>query len=146
MSDINASSDRVSNVTEVIEEIAFQTNILALNAAVQAARAGETGVGFAVIADELRKFAQQCAQAARDPSGPFERSMAGSTDRKNKLDQVATAIRSLTDMAERVRRLVGEVSLGSSEQARGIEQVSKMAKRTRVIAETRTKVPPRARN
>jgi len=125
MSDINASSDKVSKIIKVIDEIAFQTNILALNAAVEAARAGEAGMGFAVVADEVRNLAQRCAQAANDTATLIEESIAKSNDGKTKVDQVATAIRAITEESDKVKTLVDEVSLGSQEQTRGIEQVSR---------------------
>ena len=125
MNEINASSEKISKIIKVIDEIAFQTNILALNAAVEAARAGEAGMGFAVVADEVRNLSQRCARAASDTTGLIEESIAKSNDGKAKLSQVAEAVRSITDSAERVKTLVDEVSLGSQEQARGIEQVSK---------------------
>jgi methyl-accepting chemotaxis protein/methyl-accepting chemotaxis protein-1 (serine sensor receptor) len=125
MTEINASSDKVSKIIKVIDEIAFQTNILALNAAVEAARAGEAGMGFAVVADEVRNLAQRCAQAAKDTASLIEESLSKSHDGMEKLDQVTTAIRSITDSAAKVKTLVDEVQLGSQEQARGIEQISK---------------------
>jgi methyl-accepting chemotaxis protein len=125
MTEINTSSDKISRIIKVIDEIAFQTNILALNAAVEAARAGEAGMGFAVVADEVRNLAQRCAQAAKDTAALIEESITKSNAGKSKLDQVADAIRSITDSATKVRTLVDEVNLGSQEQARGIEQVSK---------------------
>ena len=125
MTEINTSSEKVSKIIKVIDEIAFQTNILALNAAVEAARAGEAGLGFAVVADEVRNLAQRCAQAAKDTAALIEESVAKSHDGMGKLDQVAGAIRSITESAVKVKTLVDEVSLGSQEQARGIEQIAK---------------------
>jgi methyl-accepting chemotaxis protein len=125
MTEINTSSEKVSKIIKVIDEIAFQTNILALNAAVEAARAGEAGMGFAVVADEVRNLSQRCAQAAKDTASLIEESMAKSKDGMGKLDQVAGAIRSITESAAKVKTLVDEVNLGSQEQARGIEQIAK---------------------
>jgi methyl-accepting chemotaxis protein/methyl-accepting chemotaxis protein-1 (serine sensor receptor) len=125
MGDIKTSSDKVAKIIKVIDEIAFQTNILALNAAVEAARAGEAGMGFAVVADEVRNLAQRCAQAAKDTAALIEESIANSNDGKTKVDQVAVAIRAITEESAKVKTLVDEVSLGSQEQTRGIEQVAK---------------------
>jgi methyl-accepting chemotaxis protein/methyl-accepting chemotaxis protein-1 (serine sensor receptor) len=125
MAEINTQSDKIAKIIKVIDEIAFQTNILALNAAVEAARAGEAGMGFAVVADEVRNLAQRCAQAAKDTSALIEESIAKSNDGKVKVDQVATAIRAITEESNRIKMLVDEVNLGSQEQARGIEQIGK---------------------
>ncbi len=125
MGEINAQSGKISKIIKVIDEIAFQTNILALNAAVEAARAGEAGMGFAVVADEVRNLAQRCAQAAKDTASLIEESIAKSNDGKAKVDQVATAIRAITEESTKIKTLVDEVNLGSQEQARGIEQIGK---------------------
>ncbi len=125
MDEINSQSGKISKIIKVIDEIAFQTNILALNAAVEAARAGEAGMGFAVVADEVRNLAQRCAQAAKDTAALIEESITKSNDGKVKVDQVATAIRAITEESAKVKTLVDEVNLGSQEQARGIEQVGK---------------------
>jgi methyl-accepting chemotaxis protein len=125
MSDIKNSSDKVSKIIKVIDEIAFQTNILALNAAVEAARAGEAGMGFAVVADEVRNLAQRCAQAAKDTAALIEESITKSNDGQAKVEHVALAIRAITEESAKVKTLVDEVSVGSQEQTRGIEQIAK---------------------
>ena len=125
MDEIQSQSSRISKIIKTIDEIAFQTNILALNAAVEAARAGEAGMGFAVVADEVRNLAQRCAQAAKDTSALIEESIAKSADGKSKVDQVASAIRDITQDVVQVKTLVDEVHLGSQEQARGTEQIGK---------------------
>jgi methyl-accepting chemotaxis protein/methyl-accepting chemotaxis protein-1 (serine sensor receptor) len=137
MDDINTESDKISKIIKVIDEIAFQTNILALNAAVEAARAGEAGLGFAVVADEVRNLAQRSARAAKDTATLIEESIAKSNDGKAKVDQVAAAIRSVTEDVAKVKTLVDGINQGSQEQARGIEQIGKaIAQMERVTQST----------
>jgi methyl-accepting chemotaxis protein len=125
MEGINASSQKISKIIKVIDEIAFQTNILALNAAVEAARAGEAGMGFAVVADEVRNLAQRCAQAAKDTSDLIEESIQRSDGGRVKVDQVAAAIRTITEESSKIKVLVDEINLGSVEQTRGIDQINR---------------------
>jgi methyl-accepting chemotaxis protein/methyl-accepting chemotaxis protein-1 (serine sensor receptor) len=125
MNEIGNSSNKIARIIKVIDEIAFQTNILALNAAVEAARAGEAGLGFAVVADEVRNLAQRCAQAARDTAGLIEDSIATSRDGNERLDRMAGKVRAMTENATEVKSLVDEVNMGSQEQAKGMEQISR---------------------
>jgi methyl-accepting chemotaxis protein len=125
MGEIHTQSGKISKIIKVIDEIAFQTNILALNAAVEAARAGEAGMGFAVVADEVRNLAQRSAQAAKDTAELIEESISKSNDGKVRVDEVAMAIRQITEEFSKVKTLVDEVNQGSQEQTRGIEEVAK---------------------
>ena len=124
MGEINAQSGRISKIIKAIDEIAFQTNILSLNAAVEAARAGQAGKGFAVVADEVRNLARRSAEAARNTATLIEDSIAKSNDGKAKVDRAAAAIRSITEESARVKALVNQVNLGSQQQARGIQQIA----------------------
>jgi methyl-accepting chemotaxis protein len=125
MKEIDASSNKIARIIKVIDEIAFQTNILALNAAVEAARAGEAGLGFAVVADEVRNLAQRCAQAARDTAGLIEESIKTSRDGDSRLNQMAGAIRALTENSTRVKTLIDQVNHGSQEQAHGMDRIQR---------------------
>lgn len=136
MEKINESSGKISKIIKVIDEVAFQTNILALNAAVEAARAGEAGMGFAVVADEVRTLAQRCAQAARDTSAMIEESIAHAAEGKQRVDQVAAGIRAMTENAGAVAQIVDEIKVGSEEQARGIEQVSRAVIQMQSVTQT----------
>ncbi|UXC37318.1 Tar ligand binding domain-containing protein [Cupriavidus gilardii] len=124
MQAIDASANKIVDIIDVIEKIAFQTNILALNAAVEAARAGEHGRGFAVVAGDVRDLAQRCATASKEIRGLIDESVrnvrAGS-------DIVADAGRAMEDIVGAVRRvsaIVGGINTASMEQSQGIEQVN----------------------
>ncbi|MGJ5816409.1 methyl-accepting chemotaxis protein [Paludibaculum fermentans] len=136
MDEISAQSGKIAKIIKVIDEIAFQTNILALNAAVEAARAGEAGMGFAVVADEVRNLAHRSAQAAKDTATLIEESISKSNDGKVKVDQVAVAIRQITEEFGKVMILAQEVHQGSQEQTRGIEQVAKAVLQMQTVTQS----------
>ncbi|HZU25202.1 MAG TPA: methyl-accepting chemotaxis protein [Bryobacteraceae bacterium] len=136
MSDIHAGSSKISKIIQVIEEIAFQTNILALNAAVEAARAGEAGLGFAVVADEVRNLAQRCAQAAKDTAALIDESIRNSNEGKLRVDDVASGISAVAELSQKVRALVDGVNQSSQEQATGIEQVAKAISRMEQVTQS----------
>ncbi|HTU99783.1 MAG TPA: methyl-accepting chemotaxis protein [Luteitalea sp.] len=124
MTAIRESSDQVARIIRSIDEIAFQTNILALNAAVEAARAGDAGMGFGVVADEVRALAQRSAQAARDTAALIEASIARSTEGQVRVQQVADAIAKVTESSVTVKSIVDEVTAATGQQTQGIAQLS----------------------
>lgn len=125
MEELKQSSGEISKIIKVIDEIAFQTNILSLNAAVEAARAGDAGKGFAVVAEEVRNLAQRSAQAAKDTSGIIESNIELSEKCLAITEQVNTSLVEIKDETRKVSELLEEISTASQEQEIGIGQINK---------------------
>lgn len=124
MDEIQSSSSKISEIINVIDGIAFQTNILALNAAVEAARAGVQGRGFAVVASEVRTLAQRSAAAAQDIKQLIETSHATVGDGAKKVDFAGQVIQEMVGHINRVTTLIEEISAATLEQNAGVEQVT----------------------
>lgn len=136
--ELGKQSDRISSVVQVIKEVAEQTNLLALNAAIEAARAGEQGRGFAVVADEVRKLAERTTKAteeitqmigaiqgsARLAVGAMNETVLSVDTSVSLAQQAGNAINQIKDGAEHVIAVVTEISSAlarQSEASRGIE-------------------------
>jgi methyl-accepting chemotaxis protein/methyl-accepting chemotaxis protein-1 (serine sensor receptor) len=133
---IQEQSGSIAKIIRVIDEIAFQTNILALNAAVEAARAGDSGQGFAVVANEVRSLAQRSAQAARDTADLIELSGATARNGTAKIEALAESILKVFDGAGKIRDVVDQVSAAGREQVQGLAQVSQSMLELERVAQT----------
>jgi methyl-accepting chemotaxis protein/methyl-accepting chemotaxis protein-1 (serine sensor receptor) len=120
---IGTSTQKISSSMRLIDDIAFQTNLLALNAAVEAARAGDAGMGFAVVAEEVRNLAQRCAAASHDTAPLIEESVRNATGAQSGVEEMMRAIMALSEATERAKSLVGESQAGAAEEERSLQVV-----------------------
>ena len=124
MSDMEQHSKRVQDIIQVIEGIAFQTNILALNASVEAARAGEHGRGFAVVAGEVRKLATKTSESSGQIRGIIDDIAARIKEGARQSAMSGEGMESTVAAVKQVNELMKEIALAVNEQESGINQVS----------------------
>jgi len=136
MSELKNSSNEIAKIIRVIDDIAFQTNILSLNAAVEAARAGDAGKGFAVVAEEVRNLAQRSAQAAKDTAVIIESNISLSDNGVDIAKNVQESVESIEEQAKKVSELLDEISVATNEQAQGVEQINKAVSQMEVVLGT----------
>jgi len=124
MDSINEQVTAITESITVIDQIAFQTNILSLNAAVEAATAGEAGKGFAVVAQEVRNLASRSADAANDIKTLVENAAQKANEGKKVSDDMINGYEILNDNATQTINIIQDVSNASKEQMTGIEQIN----------------------
>ncbi len=124
MGRITERSRKMSEIIDVIDSIAFQTNILALNASVEAARAGEQGRGFAVVASEVRNLAGRSASAAKEIRTLIDGAGKEIQDGAAVVQRAEGAIEEVVTASARVNDIMGEISAASEEQSSGIGQIN----------------------
>jgi len=124
MSEIRNSSQRIAEVISVMDEVAFQTNLLAINAAVEAAHAGDAGKGFAVVANEVRALAQRSADAARDIRELIAASSKQIASGVGSVGQTGESLQRIVKLIETVDQLVSEFAISTQEQSTGLQSIS----------------------
>ncbi len=125
MDEINQEVNAINEAITVIDQIAFQTNILSLNAAVEAATAGEAGKGFAVVAQEVRNLASRSAQAASEIKTLVETATVKANNGKEIADKMIEGYNGLNSNVNKTIELISNIEMASKEQLKGVEQINK---------------------
>ncbi len=124
MDEINSEVESIADAITVIDQIAFQTNILSLNAAVEAATAGEAGKGFAVVAGEVRNLASRSAEAAKEIKDLVEKATSKANNGKNIADTMIKGYDELQGAIVQTKEIIDNVANASKEQGLGISQIN----------------------
>ncbi|MFP4268636.1 MAG: methyl-accepting chemotaxis protein, partial [Spirochaetaceae bacterium] len=124
MEDINASSDEINKVVKVIDDISFQINLLALNANVEAARAGKYGKGFAVVADEVRNLANRSGDSVTETTRMVEESIESIKKGTTAAKETGEQLEQIVEGINKVSNFLEEISQANREQSQAIDQIS----------------------
>lgn len=133
---IDQSSTKIYTITKTIEDIAFQTNILALNASVEAARAGSAGKGFSIVAEEVRELAAKSAEAAQSTGVLIGRSMNDVKAGTESTNDAISAMKIINDCIQSIKMLMDDIALASVQQSEMIASVEERIKEISKVVQT----------
>ncbi len=140
MNEIESSAKEIANAITAIDQIAFQTNILSLNAAVEAATAGEAGKGFAVVAGEVRNLAARSAETAKLIKDLVDKALSKSNEGKQISTMMIDGYNELNDKVQTTSILINDVANASKEQMAGIDQINSAIMQLDQMTQENTKV------
>ena len=124
MQEITEKSNEISKIIKTIDDIAFQTNILSLNAAIEAARAGAAGKGFAVVADEVGNLAQKSAKAAQNTGELIAEAIDAIAKGAKISDETAVSLQNVSERTTTINRIIKDIAAASESESEGITQIS----------------------
>lgn len=138
MADISSTSEQIENIISTIENIAFQTNILALNASVEASRAGEAGKGFAVVANEVRNLAAKSDQAAKATKELIENSVRATAKGSAIVNEVSETLQKTLTLVNQSNSAIDDITDAVQEEAEAVSQVAEGIGQIANVVQTNT--------
>lgn len=135
MASIDEFSKKIQSIVKIIDDIAFQTNILALNAAVEAARAGDAGKGFSVVADEVRQLASKSADAAKQTTDLIHSTIESVAQGKKNTEQTAGVFKTIVEQTGNINTLVGKISESLESQANSVNELEEGMQRISMVTQ-----------
>ena len=140
MREIEATSHEINNIIRTIEDIAFETNILAINAAVEAASAGDAGKGFGVVSDQVRMLAGTVAEAAKNTTELIESSIAAVNKGAEHAIETAKSMKAIVEDSQRSNEVIDEIAAAASEEKAAVQEISTQVERIESVIRTNNSV------
>ena len=138
MLDITEKSHEIHKIIKTIDDIAFQTNILSLNAAIEAAKAGIAGKGFAVVADEVGNLAQRSAKAAKNTAFLIEETIDAVNKGARISEETKESLSIVSGQSQKINNIISSISLASEKEAKGIKQLNESLSRISSVVQSNT--------